>query len=263
MNFFDNNIVVTEIKTAVFFPKEKGTPIEKKRTSHGLVWYVDCSAVYRFSTGEVLTCRSGECIYLPKDTVYTAERYPETDSDKRGIYAVNFLTLPDEAQYSPFVIHARGKGEIQALFSKIDRAWRKKEAGYSEECFGILYRIIHALKKEAASYSPKNQILEKLSPALDYIRENFTVESISLSHLARLCNISEPYLRRLFQRAFSVSPAVYMRNLRIAYAKELLRSGDYSVTDAASLSGFNDPAYFAREFKNAVGTTPSDYQKQK
>jgi AraC-like DNA-binding protein len=47
--------------------------------------------------------------------------------------------------------------------------------------------------------------------------------------------------------------------MRIRYAKRLLRSGEYSVTDAAMLLGFSDTAYFSREFKRSVGMSPSEY----
>lgn len=83
-----------------------------------------------------------------------------------------------------------------------------------------------------------------------------------MPYLAELCGVSEVYLRRAFRNAFGVSPAVYMRNKRIAYAKELLLSGEYSVTDVAMLSGFNDTAYFAREFKKATGVSPIAYRRK-
>ena len=95
---------------------------------------------------------------------------------------------------------------------------------------------------------------------MNYIDENYTKENISISYLAELSGVSESYLRRLFQLVFSVSPAVYMRNMRIKYAKELLLSKEYSVTDVAMLSGFNDAAYFSREFKKSEGVSPSDYE---
>ena len=148
-----------------------------------------------------------------------------------------------------------------SLFSKAESAWRKKEIGYHEECFGDLYKIIRMMKKEAAHYSSKQRTLELIAPALEYINESYTKENVTLAHLAALCHISQPYVRRLFHNAFSVSPTVYMRNLRIGYARELLRSGEYSVTDAAMLSGFNDVAYFSREFKKITGVSPRDYVK--
>ena len=117
------------------------------------------------------------------------------------------------------------------------------------------------MKRERERYSPQKQTYDKLAPALEYINENYTRGAIPLSQLASLVGVSEVYLRRLFQSAFSVSPAVYMRNLRIKYAKELIRSGEYSVTDIAMLSGFGDTSYFSREFKRAVGLSPSEYER--
>ncbi|MBE6703362.1 MAG: helix-turn-helix transcriptional regulator [Ruminococcaceae bacterium] len=259
MDFFQKEVVISKIEAIVFFPKEKGTPTQMRRTTHGLVFNLDCRSIYRFDTDEVLTCHAGDCIYLPQGSHYTVERYMERDTEERGIYAVNFLILSETIDNKPAVIRLRGKSEMQTLFSKAVHAWRKKDAGFMEGCFAALYQMIQLLKKEQAHYAPEKQTLSLLAPALDYIGTNYTKENIPVSHLAALCGISEPYLRKLFQNAFSVSPAVYMRNMRIEYAKELLASGEYSVTDVAMLSGFNDSAYFAREFKKAEGMSPKNY----
>ena len=37
---------------------------------------------------------------------------------------------------------------------------------------------------------------------------------------------------------------------------------DYSITDSAFASGFNDYANFIRVFKTAVGVSPGKYKKQ-
>lgn len=261
-DFLQDETVVSRLELATFFSKESGTPVGRTRTSHALVWYLDCVAVYRFSNGEVLNCRSGDCIFLPKGSSYTAERHMERDNEKRGIYAISFQLFSDEdVEYTPFVMHVRGREEMQRLFAGAVTAWRMKGAGYCEECLSRLYRILGIMKQESSVYSPTKRTLEILAPALRYIREHFTEESVSVGELASLCKVSEPYLRRLFHNAFSVSPAVYMRNLRIEYAKELLLLEEYSVTDAALLSGFNDTSYFSREFKKAVGESPSDYRR--
>jgi AraC-like DNA-binding protein len=47
--------------------------------------------------------------------------------------------------------------------------------------------------------------------------------------------------------------------MRINYAKELIKSGEYSITEIAIISGFCDVSYFSREFKKAIGVTPKDY----
>ena len=64
MDFLQKDHIVTEVTLPVFYPKSKRTAIPLHRYDHGLVLNVDCRAVYHFSTGEELTCRSGDCIFL-------------------------------------------------------------------------------------------------------------------------------------------------------------------------------------------------------
>ena len=259
---FESETVVTKIVLALFMSGRQGRPIHKHRPTHGLVFNVGCTASYCFDDGKTLVCHDGECIFLPKGSNYSAKRYDIASSRESGVYAINFLTLSDENMNTPWVMKIKGEKEIVSLFSKSARAWIKKENGFYEECFSNLYRIIKQIKKESAQYFPNQKTVEQLAPALQYINENYTSEAISVAKLAELCRVSEVYLRKLFQNAFSVSPAVYMRNLRLQYAKELMQTEEYSVTDVAMMSGFNDIAYFIREFKKAVGATPSTYRKE-
>lgn len=262
MNILQTDAVITQVLLPAFYSKERGTPTPVNRESHGLVLNVDCWSIYRFHTGEILECHSGDCIYLPKGSGYTAERYPERRVETRGIYAVNFQ-ISEEIAGTPLLMHVKGREELTALFDASVQAWRRRDVGFREECLANLYRIIRQLKREAAHGAPERRALARLAPALEYIKERYTEENISTAQLAALCGVSEPYLRRLFQDALSVSPAVYMRRLRLAYAKDLLASGEHSVTDAAMLSGFNDPAYFSREFKKEVGVSPREYEKRR
>lgn len=258
----ETEIVATKIALALFLPGGQGRPVHRDRPTHGLVFNVGCTSSYRFEDGKTLLCHDGECIYLPKGSNYIAKRCEMTGSKDSGVYAINFLTLSDGDLHGPWVMKIRGADEMVSHFSRAARAWVKKENGFYEECFACLYRIILQIKRESAQYAPKQRTADLLAPALRYINENYVGESISVSHLAWLCGISEVYLRRAFQNVFSVSPAVYIRNRRICYAKELLQTEEYSVADVAMLSGFNDTAYFAREFKKAVGISPSVYRKE-
>ena len=262
MFFEEDQFTVSKITLAIFLSKGIGSSIHRDRPTHGIAFYADCSAIYRFESGEELTCRSGEVIYLPKNSNYTVSRYEENDAEDRGVYAINF-TVPvdplEQNECAPFVMKIKGADRIRGFFSKAANAWSKKELGYYESCMSDLYAVVRLMKKEHAEYTPLEKNRAMLNPAMRYINENYTTDNISIAHLADLCKISEPYLRRLFHRTFSVSPAVYIRNLRIKYAKELLLTGEYSVTEAASLSGFNDAAYFSREFKKATGISPKEY----
>ena len=258
----ENEIVITKIVLALFVPVGQGKPIHNNRPAHGLAYNVGYTSSYTFEGGKSLICHDGECIYLPKGSNYTVRKIYSSDTPDSGTYAINFMTLSDFDMGAPWVMKIRGENELYSLFAKTARAWLKKEVAFYETCFSNLYRIIKQIKSESARYSPKQKSIDLLTPALQYINEKYTSEAISISTLAELCRVSEVYLRRVFQNVFSTSPAVYIRNKRINYAKELLRSEEYNVTDVAMLSGFNDTAYFTREFKKVTGVAPSVYRKE-
>lgn len=259
MRFLQKDNVISKISLAIRLKGGKFSPVHKNRSNHGLAFNVNHTCTYTFDNGKVFTVNSGDCIYLPKTANYTVAQ-GETNADST-VYAINFEILSDEI-FEPQLFHVRGVNEVETLFGKASTAWLNKEQGYYDECFSNLYRIIKLLKKENFSYSPKNKILSTLAPALKYINENYTQENIKLSHLASLCNVSEPYLRRLFNNAFSTSPALYIRNLRINYAKDLIKSREYTITEIAIMSGFCDVSYFSREFKKSTGLSPSEYPEK-
>lgn len=258
MKFLENDNVISQIKVALQMPAGSGTPTHKNRPTHGLSYNVNHVSTYKFSDGTTLTVNSGDCIFIPQNSSYVVTKNTDRCDKNSYFYAINFISSPQNT-YRPQVFHVRGKAEVESLFLKATVAWRKKNVGFYEETFSDLYKIIKILKKENLSYAHQSKITNILSPAINYINENYTVENIRISKLAQLCNVSQPYLRKLFDLAFSVSPAVYMRNLRINYAKELINSGEYSIADVSFISGFSDVSYFSREFKKSTGLTPKDY----
>lgn len=262
MDLFSKELVVTKITAAVFVPFSGGTPVHKNRPTHGFAFSQSCKLIYRFSNGKSISCEPGCCVYLPKGSSYVVEKIGyDTTQIKPGTYAINFLLNNIDFGEEPLLIPIHNKERVVSVLAKAVNAWHQKVLGYYEECFYSLYYLIHSVKTDYANQCQSSDALQKLTPAIAYIDANFTSEIIQIEKLAQLCGISQPYLRRLFQTAFAVSPAIYVRNKRINYAKDLLQSGEYSVTDAALLSGFNDAAYFSREFRKETGMSPNQYFK--
>lgn len=93
----------------------------------------------------------------------------------------------------------------------------------------------------------------------NYIDEHFQ-EPITLEDLGKLVYLSSGYLAKSFKKATGTSLGNYMIDCRINYAKTLLMSGDYSVSQAASMVGYDNFTYFSRIFKSKTGMSPKDYK---
>lgn len=105
---------------------------------------------------------------------------------------------------------------------------------------------------------PKKQDLFKIK---DYLDKNFT-QKITLDDISDKFSINKFYLTRLFKEQFNVTINTYLLQLRITYAKRLLRFSDKSIEDIGIESGIGEAYYFSRVFKQVEGISPKDYRKE-
>lgn len=95
--------------------------------------------------------------------------------------------------------------------------------------------------------------------AVQFLQEHYN-ESISLRSLADLGNLSPYYFNRVFSRTIGMPPHAYQIQLRIMFAKSLLKA--WPIASVAALTGFVDQSHFTRQFKRLVGVTPAQYANQ-
>ena len=94
----------------------------------------------------------------------------------------------------------------------------------------------------------------------DYIDKNLNGE-ISLSELAKESLFSPWYSYRLFRSYLSLTPAEYIRKLRLSRAAIRLRDEQCRIIDVAYDLGFGSIDTFTRAFFREFGRNPSDYAK--
>lgn len=95
----------------------------------------------------------------------------------------------------------------------------------------------------------------------DYISDHLT-EEIRLSHLAQASLFSPWYSYRLFREYLELTPADYIRRLRLSQAAMRLKDGRDRITDIAYDLGFTNLDTFTRAFCREFGMNPSDYLKK-
>jgi len=112
------------------------------------------------------------------------------------------------------------------------------------------------LKKQTKD--PKLHFLQKV---IKLIHEDLSNSNFGSEDLAKKLHISESQLYRKIKAITEKSTAVFIRSIRLQYAKELLSSHDKSVSEIAYEVGFNDPSWFSRAFKDEFGFSPSEVSK--
>ena len=92
-----------------------------------------------------------------------------------------------------------------------------------------------------------------------YLETHF-MDNVSLQDVAEKVNLDKSYLGRVFREECGITVMGYLKNIRIEKAKELLLCG-MGASEVAMQTGFADPAYFAKIFKQEMGITPSRYRE--
>lgn len=107
------------------------------------------------------------------------------------------------------------------------------------------------------SGSRYKDIMEK---ALDYIRENYAQQDISLHSLAKEVNFSPNHFSTIFRQETGESFISYLTRTRIEQAKILLKTTKIKATDIGYDVGYNDTHYFSYVFKKHTGMSPKEFR---
>ena len=241
------SIVVTDIERLYTSYQEKGWRHEiKERSAFGLSFCLDGQITY---TQDGVDYVEDPChaVILPMGKSYSLHW------DKPGLFpVVNFFTLTPITE-TITTLEVRNPAALKSYFEEMQRLI---DTGKERlKLLSVFYDMLSEL-----SYEESAGIL---TPALKFLKENFSHPDITNSALADMCTISEVYFRKLFKEYTEKSPRQYILNLRLKKAKHLLSLGDNKIWSIAEACGFESTAHFCRTFKEHFGISPKDYRKSR
>jgi AraC-like DNA-binding protein len=102
----------------------------------------------------------------------------------------------------------------------------------------------------------------KIQDAMRFMRANFN-RNLSVPQLARHVAMSPSHFAHRFSAVARVSPMRYLRQVRLEQARTLLLAGPTRAGQVAAAVGFESAAHFSREFKNAFGTAPAQFARNR
>ena len=150
---------------------------------------------------------------------------------------------------------------IPQLMDLLTRFYPEESGDLSTDirCANLLTQLLTGLL-DSISPTPQSP---KLPPSImavrNHIYQNYN-QAITLDDLSQKFNISKFYLQRTFSKYMGHSPYGYQQKIRIAKAKELLRTTDLPVNMIADSVGFESSSAFIAVFKNQENITPLKYR---
>lgn len=95
------------------------------------------------------------------------------------------------------------------------------------------------------------------------IEDNLSNPEFSVESLGESIGMSRVQLYRKTKVLTGYSPVELLRVARLKKAASILSSSDRTVSEAAYMSGFNSPSYFAKCYREYFGENPTDLLKRK
>ncbi len=232
--------------------------ITKPKTENLLLYFKNGSAVYVFNDTETLTVKAGDICYTPVGCRYSV---CFEGADIIETSAIQFKLFDERGEVVAFAdkpIVFDSKIRNAKLFERAQQL-SEKTIQIPAKYNALLYDFISDCGHEITGRKFTNfPLIEKGVSFLNaHLEENISVEDV-----ARMCNISPVYFRRMFKEVMGVSPAVYRIQKRVEKAKILLEYGEDSIEAIGQTLGYTDTSYFIKQFKAEVGLTPYAYKKR-
>ncbi len=103
---------------------------------------------------------------------------------------------------------------------------------------------------------------EFLNKAIAIVEANMSDEKFGVSELAEAVGMSRSNLLRKIQKATNLSVSVFIRQVRLQNAKQLLQNDTLNVSEVAYKVGFNSTSYFIKCYREFYGYPPGEEGNQ-
>jgi AraC-like DNA-binding protein len=209
---------------------------------------------YTTKDGAKLIAKSGEVVYTPTNSEYTATIIKLNDNGYT--IGVNFALFDENLQPTTLEngieIHSNIDKNVELLLRKLCQ--NDAQTPYLKKRI-LLLQLLLAL----SSHSYPNSYHPIIAPALSYLAQN-PEKATPILELAKACSVSEGYFRKKFRECMGVSPIEYRNTLRLEQAKAYLERDEKNILEISERLGYATVSHFCQQFKKQYGISPLSYR---
>ena len=215
--------------------RREGYEFEYKngKSLYSFIYVENGSLEYLFSgKSEPMRLEKGMVLFVPKLLPYQTRYLQNGTKIKIMVFDLPGILVPPALS----VPVLRRSLAVSELFDSIAGEKSKNNLFLSARLYDLLF--LHFTEKQ-----PMTKEYRKILPALKELEEKY-FENQKVSYYAELCRMSESNFRLLFREHTGFSPVEYRNRIRISEVKKMLRSGEFTVSEAAYLAGFQNMSFF-------------------
>lgn len=246
----------------IYFLKGQGMRIVGDHISH-------------FQKGELVLV--GE--WLPhlwrNDVTYEEERDTDEETDfivikfAKDFEGVNLFSLPELSEIKALLLAAR-RGILfsNQVLPELHELIIQLSESQSAEKLILFLRILQKLTRDenykqlsGSGFATPVQASgeSRLQNVINYISSNYS-RTISLEEISGIAHMTPPAFCRFFKNSTHKTFSLFLNEVRISKACQLLINGEMSMKQICYEVGFNSLTNFNRTFRNFKGETPSVYR---
>jgi len=211
--------------------------------------------------GRSYTAKAGDLVLLPANSVHSYKCASGNPLTKYWVHFSAYCGNKDLFQIIslPAKVHIGKVDKVIGAFESLLSLWPKTDMAAMILQKHILLDLIICYLQKANRNFNCCALDGRIEQAMEYISNNLA-QPISSEDLGQITGLHPGYFTRLFKRQTGQTPMLFINNLRISKAKELLRSTDFPVNVVAVMVGIPNYSYFSRLFKSRVNFSPKEYR---
>ena len=243
---------------------EPAIPIETPAFAYALIKYCIWGAGILESDSQRWEITAG-------DVFWSAPQQPNLLTCSRDLrmanYAIALTGLESQREMTRYLntpigaAHLTDPEPVAAVMRAIMEEGRGTGRHREENCALLARLLLRRIHERAGIPAPANPLAQRtFNRCREYIERHFTTLT-TLRAVAEACDVTVPYLCRLFDQFFDGSPYEYLTRLKMNRAESLLLRPTLPISEVAAAVGYKDPKLFARNFKATFGNSPTQYRQ--
>ena len=226
--------------------------------------YMDKGGMECIAEGKAVLLSQGECLFFPPGSLHAMHA---ADSRSFSFFTVTFSMDFSGEGLSGRVLRVDDTSH-KLLTRMIEESHRQQAHAVDLLCAYMAALCIQLLRAQEqkgppvtlASTLTRNSLNATVEKCIGLIDENISGD-LSVPQLAKYLNVSPSYLSKVFRDETNVSLSEYIRDYRLEKSKELIREGNYSLSQIADMLGYCSIHYFSAQFKARYGIPPREYSR--